>query len=170
MGCPSPRLPAFALALMALGGCVAEDGFPSLAQRPAELSRSVEAPIHPAVEVPSDPALRARIAALIGQAQGGERDFVAALGATEAAVGRAGAAGSESWVEAQLAVSRLEATRTATTRALAELDGLAIGRAEVATNSEDFAAIGAAIAEVERIAASQQQRWDRLRGRLPALN
>jgi hypothetical protein len=53
-------------------------------------------------------------------------------------------------------------------RALAELDRLAIGRAEVPTSSEDFAALNAAIAEVERLAVSQQQRWDRLRARLGA--
>jgi hypothetical protein len=158
------------LALAALAGCVAEDGFPSLALRPAELNRSIEAPDRPRTEIPSDPALRARIAALVDQARGGDRDFAAALGAAEAAVTRAGAAGSESWVEAQLAVSRLEATRTATSRALAELDQLALARAEAATNSEDFAAIETALADVEAVAAAQQQRWDRLRGRLASLN
>ena len=165
---------AFALALPfalpALVGCVAEDGFPSLAQRPAELDRSIEEPVRPRFDVPSDPALRVRIAALVDQARGGDRDFAAASGPAEAAVGRAGGAGSESWVEAQLAVSRLEASRTATSRALAELDQLALARAEVATSAEDFAAIEAALAEVEAIATGQQQRWDRLRGRLAALN
>jgi hypothetical protein len=154
---------------LALGGCVAEDGFPSLAQRPAELNRSIEEPVRPAVEVPSDPALRARVATLLQQAAEGERSFAGALATTEAAVGRAGAASSETWVEAQQALSRLESTREATTRALAELDRLALERAEVATGREDYAAINAAIAEVDRIAVSQQQRWERLRGRLAAL-
>ena len=170
MRAPPPLVLALPLALAALAGCVAEDGFPSLALRPAELNRSIEAPDRPRTEIPSDPALRARIAALVAQARGGDRDFAAALGAAEAAVARAGAAGSESWVEAQLAVSRLEATRTATSRALAELDQLALARAEAATNSEDFAAIETALADVEAVAAAQQQRWDRLRGRLASLN
>ncbi len=156
------------LCAAALAGCVAEDDFPSLAQRPAELNVSLEEPLHPAVEVPSDPALRSRLVELRRQAHEGERSFAAAIGSTEAQLGRAGAAGSESWVEAQQALSRLEATREATMRALAELDQLAIGRAEVPTSSEDFAALNAAIAEVERLAVSQQQRWDRLRARLGA--
>ena len=161
---------ALPLALPALAGCVAEDGFPSLALRPAELNRSFEEPDRPRVEVPSDPALRAQIATLVAQARAGERDFAEALGPAESAVARAGGAASESWIDAQLAVSRLEAARTATSRALAELDQLALARAEVATNGEDFAAIETALAEVEAIAGTQQQRWDRLRGRLAALN
>ena len=157
------------LSALALAGCVAEDGFPSLAQRPAELDTSLEEPSRPAVEVPSDPALLARIAELRRQAAEGERSFAAALPPTEAVVARAGAAGSESWVEAQQALSRLEVNRGATMRALADLDRLAIDRAGLATNGADFAAINAAIAEVQQIAAAQQQRWDRLRNRLAGL-
>jgi hypothetical protein len=164
------RLPLFVpAALLALGGCVAGDGFPSLAQRPAELNVSIEEPVYPAVDVPSDPAVRARIDELRRLAAEGDRGFAAALGPTEAVLARAGPSGSESWVEAQQALSRLETTREPTMRALAELDRLVITRAEAPTNSEDFAAIHAAIAEVEALAASQQQRWDRLRARLPGV-
>ena len=157
------------LAALALAGCVAEDGFPSLAQRPVERDLSIEEPVYAVVEVPSDPGLRARIAELERQAAEGENSFAAALGPVGAVVARAGPSGTESWIEAQQALSRLEATREATMRALAELDRLAITRAEVATNSGDFAAVNAAIAAVERIALSQQQRWDRLRARLATL-
>jgi hypothetical protein len=158
-----PALPAAALFL---AGCVAEDGFPSLAQRPAERNLSIEEPLYPAVEVPSDPAIRARIVELQRQAEEGGRAFDSALAPTEAAVARAGAAYSESWIEAQQALSRLESTREPTQRALAELDRLAVDRADVATSEEDFAAIHAAIAEVQSAASAQQQRWDRLRARL----
>ena len=168
---PPPIVLPFLVMIPALGGCVgAQEAFPSLALRPAEIGRSTEEPVRPAVEVPSDPALRARLSALVEQARAGERDFSAMLGGADAAVARAGGAGSEAWVEAQLAVSRLEAARTATTRALAELDQLALARAQVATSREDFAAIEAALAEVEAMAEAQQQRWDRLRGRLAALD
>jgi hypothetical protein len=163
------RFGLFPFAAMLLAGCVAEDGFPSLAQRPAELDVSIEEPFHPAVEVPSDPVLLARVAELHRQAEEGERSFAAALGPTEGVLSRAGAAGSESWVEAQQALSRLEVTRDSTMRALAELDQLAIARVGEPTNSGDFAAINAAIAEVERLAVSQQRRWDRLRARLAGL-
>ena len=156
-------LPSAALALAA---CVPEDGFPSLALRPAERDVSIEEPVHPAVAVPSDPALLTRIAERQRQAAEGERGFEAVLGATETAVDKAGAAESESWVEAQQALSRLEATREPTTRALSDLDRLAIDRAAMPTNSEDFAALNAAIAAVEAIAQGQQQRIDRIRTRL----
>ena len=153
-----------------LAGCVAADGFPSLAQRPAERNISIEEPVRPAVDVPSDPALRAQIVQLLAQAADGNRAFYSALAPAQAAVAAAGGAGSESWVEAQQALSRLEATREPTARALAELDRLALARAELPTNEGDFAAISAAIAEAGRIAADQQQVWDRLRGRLASLD
>ena len=156
-------LPATALAL---AGCVASDGFPSLAPRPAERIVSVQEPVHPPVDVPSDPALRARIAELEREAAEGDRAFDAAFGSTEAAVSAAGAQASDSWVEAEQALSRLEGTRAPTTRALAELDRLALERAEMSTNAQDFAAINAALASVDAVAARQQQRWDRLRARL----
>ena len=157
-------------AVAALAGCApAQNGFPSLALRPAELETSIEEPRRPTVEVPSDPQLRARIAELERQAAEGERSFGAALAPTEAAVARAGAAGSESWIEAQQALSRLESTRAPTTGALAELDQLALARAEVPTNGEDFAAINVALNGVERIADSQKQRWESLRARLAPL-
>ena len=152
-----------------LGGCVAQDGFPSLAQRPAEREVAVDDPVRAAVLVSPDAELRGRIEVLRRQAAEGDRSFEAMLGPAEAAIGAAGAAGSESWIEAEQALSRLESSRAATMQALAELDRLVIARAEIATNSEDFAAIESAIAEVERIAAAQQARWDRLRARLPAL-
>jgi hypothetical protein len=157
---------ALAMAAPALAGCVPGEGFPSLAPRPAERNLSTEEPVHPAVEVPGDPALRARVAELERQAAEGNRAFDAAYGATEAAVAAAGPAGSDSWVAAEQALSRLEMTRGPTTRALAELDQLAIDRAETPTNAEDFALINAALASVDLVAAGQQQRWDRLHARL----
>ena len=163
---PSRLFLALPAAAFALAGCVASDGFPSLAPRPAERIVSAQEPVHPPVQVPSDAALRARIAGLERQADEGNRAFDAAYGLTEAAVNAAGPQGSDSWVEAEQALSRLEATREPTTRALAELDRLALERAEAPTNAEDFAAINFTLASVGLVAARQQQRWDRLRARL----
>ena len=163
----SRLLLASPVAALLLAGCVAEDGFPSLALRPAELDLSTEEPVRPAVEVPSDPALRARVAELLRLAAEGEQSFSAAIGPAEAAVRAAGAVGSDGWVEAQQAVSRLETAREPTTRALAELDQLSLQRAETATNGEDFAALNGAVEEAGRIAASQEQRLQRLQARLP---
>jgi hypothetical protein len=108
---------AIPIAAVALGGCVAADGFPSLAQRPAERDVSIEEPVYPTVDVPSDPGLHARLADLQRQAAEGDRHFAAALGPAEAATARAGPANSESWIEAQQALSRLEAVREPTMRA-----------------------------------------------------
>ena len=157
---------ALFLAVTALAACVPQGDVPSLAVRPAERDRTTLPPVRPAVEVPSDAALRQRIAELLSAASEGDRTFDAAFGPTEAVIARAGAPASENWVEAQMALSRLEAARNDTSRALVELDRLAIDRATVPTNEADYAAILAAIASVEAISAVQQQRLDVLRARL----
>ena len=126
----------------------------------------MEPPVRERSATPTDPALRRRLVELERQAVDGHRAFDAAFTPAERAVGRAGAPQSDSWVEAQQALSRLEAARTETMRALTELDRLAIDRADVATSEEDFAAIEGAIAAAQRLAADQQERLQRLRARL----
>jgi hypothetical protein len=126
----------------------------------------MEPPVREGVATPADPALRARVAELERQAAAGDREFAAALPAAEAAVAAAGPAQSDSWVTAQLAISRLEAARGGTMRALTELDRMAIERASAPTASEDFAAIEAAIAAAQALAEEQQDRIEGLRARL----
>ena len=155
-----------AAAVPALAACAVEGDFPSLALRPAERDRSIEEPVRPAPQVADDAALRGRLAELGALAAEGERAFDAAFGAAEAAAAAAGAAESESWVAAQQALSRLEAARGPTTRALADLDRLALDRADLAASAADVAALDAAAAAVRQIAAGQQERLDRLRERL----
>ena len=70
------------------------------------------------------------------------------------------------WVRAQQAISRLEAARHKTVSALAELDALALSRAEVPTSEADMAALTSAIAAAGDLARQQQDRIDRLRARL----
>ncbi len=123
---------------------------------------SVE-PARPPVEVAPDPALRERVAQLRGQAERGVRVFDATYGPAEAAVRRSGAEGSESWIDAQQAVSRLEAARADTTRALAELHRISLERADLPTSADDQQMLDAAIAEAEGFAAGQQARIDLLR-------
>lgn len=159
-------IPLGAIAALLMPGCAAEGDFPSLAMRPAELDRSVEEPQRPTPEVPDDPALRRRLSDLAATASEGERAFDAALGPAQAAIGAAGAPESESWVAAQQALSRLEAAREPTTRALAELDRLALNHAAVATSADDSLELEAWIRTVSRIVDGQQQRIDGLRERL----
>ena len=146
-----------------LAGCAPEGEFPSLALRPIEAENPREEPVRTPPVVASDPAIRARAAALLAQAHDGERAFAAAHVRAAALARGAGAPGSESWVAAQEAISRVEATRAAATRALGDLDRLATERAALPTNEEDFAAVRAALAEAEQLVRDQQQRFDALR-------
>lgn len=151
---------------LALAACVSEGPYPSLAPRPGEGNISLAEPERPDVLVASDPALRGRVAGLRAQADEGQRAFDATYGPVASAVGRAGPIESESWIEAQQALSRLEAARGQTTSALVALDQLSTERSQTATNDGDFALIGAAIEAVSRIAGEQEARLGMLRSRL----
>jgi hypothetical protein len=160
---PSAAWPALLAAAAIASGCKPEGTFPSLAPRPIESEDPLEEPIRTPPAVAADPMLRSRAASLLAEARRGDREFETAAGAAAGTARRAGAPGSESWVVAQEAISRAEAARAPAMRALAELDRLATERAGLPTNDADFAAIRAALAEAERLAAGQQQRMDRLR-------
>ncbi|MDQ8754614.1 hypothetical protein RCO27_00065 [Sphingosinicella sp. LHD-64] len=162
------RLPIIPLAgsALVLGGCVSQGTYPSLAPRPGEREISIAEPVRPSADVPGDAALRQRVAALQAQAAAGQRAFEGAYGAAAAAVNRAGAPESESWIVAQEALSRLEAARGATPEALAALDRLQTDRTDQPTSTDDFALIGAAIAETTRLAEAQEVRIAGLRRRI----
>jgi len=168
MSSPIPSRASMLLGALLLAGCVSEGPYPSLARRPEEANLSTLEPVRETPVVASDAAFLRRIATLRAQAQEGAGAFQAAVGATEAAVGRAGASGSESWVEAQQALSRLEAARAPTTIALAELDQLATSRTDVPTNEGDLAELNDAIVEAQRAADAQNARIEALRTRLSA--
>lgn len=155
--------PLAAAASLLLAGCATQGPFPSLARRPAE---DIDMSIEPAREAPAvapDAALRARIEALTDALRSGDRRFDGDYSATAGAARSTGPRGSESWVIAQQAISRLEASRAQTMAALADLNQLRLERADLPTSEEDQAALETAIAFGERIAAEQQTRIDRLR-------
>ena len=153
---PAPAL--LALLLLA-GGCAQRGSFPSLAPRAAEMADAGAPAAAPAPEAPDDPALARRLAELLGRAREGQTAFAAAMGRASPAVARGGGAGSESWVVAQQAISRIEEARAPTVEALADLDAVPRAREEsgTPTSSNDRAAIAAAVEEVRAIAARQQQ-------------
>jgi len=157
---------ALPIAAALLAGCAVDGDFPSLAPRPQERGISMAEPRRAPVAVPSDSGLRLRILELRRQAAEGERAFDAAFPAADRASARASAPESESWIEAQQALSRLEASRGAVTEALVQLDRLATERADTPTNDEDYAAIHATIGVVQDIADRQDERLSRLRARL----
>ena len=153
---------AFAAALFA-SACTPDGSFPSLEPRAIETEDALEEPARVPASVAPDSALRARTADLVARARAGEAEFDAAYARAAAAVRAAGAEGSESWIEAQQALSRAEAARAPVTSALAELDRLSLDRAGVPTAEADLAALRRAFEEAGRIAAGQQERLDRLR-------
>jgi hypothetical protein len=167
---PLPRrsagLAALLIAAALMPACTPNGEFPSLARRAIESEDPLEEPVRTAPAVAVEPALRTQAAALLAEARHGEREFEAALTPAAAAARGAGAPGSESWVVAQQALSRAEAARAPTMRALAELDRLAVERARLPTNEADLAEIRAALEEAGRIAAGQQRRIDGVRSAL----
>jgi hypothetical protein len=154
-----------ALLAVSLAGCVSHGPFPSLAPRPAEQEDWTEEPVHAAPAVADDAALRTRIAALLAEARDGERAFAADLPAAERATAHPGPEGSDSWVEAQQAISRLEASRGRTDDAATELHQLRLARSGQPTSEADLAALDAAIEAVNAIVERQQQRMNNINRR-----
>lgn len=173
--------------LCALAGCAGSGAYPSLAPRalernltggsapagcpvPADTAAAVSGSAAAATPaVASDPALRARIADLLAAARAGQTEFAALLPQAEQSAARAGSAQSETWIEAQQDLSRLQAARGPTVDALSDLDALGIRPAAgPAVNAEDYAAILAAAEEVRALAEAQDAAIDRISGRLAA--
>ena len=146
----------------ALAGCVSQGPFPSLAPRPDE-RLAIEEPVREAPHIPDDSALRVRINRLLGEARSGDAAFERDYEAAARTAGRAGAEGSNSWIEAQQAFSRAEVSRIRATEAADELHQLALARADQPTSPADLAALEAAIDQVDRLVAAQQARLDRIR-------
>ncbi|MBV9900555.1 MAG: hypothetical protein JOZ90_05595 [Alphaproteobacteria bacterium] len=155
--------PALAVLLAAcLAGCVTQGPFPSLAPRPAEQEDWTEEPSHAAPAAADDAALRRQVAALVAAAHDGDRAFAADLPAAERATAHPGTEGSDSWVEAQQAISRLEDSRARTDEAATELHQLRLARTGQPTSAADLAAIDAAAEEVDALVARQQQQLNRV--------
>jgi hypothetical protein len=133
--------------------------------RPDE-NEPVGEPVRTPPVVAADPVLARRISALLATARQGDARFDDSYGPVERMARAAGAQGSDSWVEAQQSLSRLEVARGDTTGAGAELDQLSRTRGDQPTSDEDQAAIQSAIAEVDRIAVSQNARIRRLQSLL----
>jgi hypothetical protein len=156
------RTLTLALALLTSAGCATGGDFPSLAPRPVE-QLSFEEPVRVDPPVAADAALRSRAAELLGRARAGDGAFEDAYARALPAVRGAGPSGSDSWVQAQEAISRVEAARIQTSSALAELDLLVAERADVPTSPEDHERLIEALRTAEAIAADQQRRLVALR-------
>ncbi|HEX9955448.1 MAG TPA: hypothetical protein VGB48_09585 [Allosphingosinicella sp.] len=157
---------AIAAALLT-AGCAASGSFPSLAPREVEAIYAAGDPLQSAPDAPDRAGLGARIESFAGAAAEGSGAFERALAATRPVAARAGARGSESWIAAQQAVSRVEAARAQTSRAVADLDEYALAEARKGPLSiADYERLTAAMDRLRGLAARQQDAADALRRRL----
>ena len=141
---------------------------PSLAPRAAE---AIDPRVPIQSEIPSgtlDPGLAARLSALVAAARSAAPAFEARQAEADRLAAAAGANGSESWIAAEQALSRLIEQHGTTTRAAADIDALAASRLESQKwiAPADREAIEAAAAELSALNALQSQAIDQLQARL----
>jgi hypothetical protein len=115
--------------MMLIGGCKSVEGdFPSLAKRPFESANPAAAPVPAETPVATTlPAEMERaVTGLVQRHQKAQDQYIALLPGVKAQAARAAgsAMGSEMWVSAHLALSRLDRARADSVAALAELDAL----------------------------------------------
>jgi hypothetical protein len=156
------RLFPIVLLALAAGGCATGGDFPSLAPRPVE-RLSMEEAVRVDPQVAPDPALGGRAGALLAQARQGDQAFETEFARALPVVRRAGASGSDSWIEAQEMISRVEAARVGSTSALAELDLLISARSDDPTNDAQWADLIRSREAAEAIVADQRRRIDGLK-------
>ena len=114
-----------------------------------------------------DPALAGRLAELVAEGHAGARSFAEAEPRARALADAAGAKESESWVQAQQALSGLEAARAGSTRALAEVDSIAAARIQSGgLSAADLAAVEAAAGELRTVTDAQAQAIEAIGARL----
>jgi hypothetical protein len=148
-------LPLLTISALSLSGCAASGPYPSLAPRPIEQAAAAQPATVPMVVIaPSDPARVARVRALVNKAEAGVAGFNTALSAAQQAVGGGKAKGSDGWISAQVAVSRLERMRETAGGVLSDLTveqrTLLMG-----PESDDKAMLEAAFNQVAAIDQSQ---------------
>jgi len=147
-----------------LSGCAAPGPFPSLAPREAERVYAAGDPLQVLPEAPDRAGLAGQVAAFAAAAGAGESAFNTAIAAARPLVSRAGGSGSESWVAAQEAVSRVEAARAATSKAAADLDQFAAAEAQKGpVSTADYQLLTEALVRIGGVANRQQEAVDRLR-------
>ena len=178
-------LPAVMLGSLLLAGCMVSGSSPSLAPRAVEREYSnAPPPTGPcrlqgdgcfeggSDERPAPPPLaddvqlRTKVEALLSSARAGQAAFARQLEATGASVSRAGAQGSDGWIAAQQALSRLEAARAPVVDALTEFDALTLARSTQPTSESDRALLASGLEEVRRLADAQGAEVERLRAAL----
>lgn len=160
-----PIVPALALMALAAGCAPTRADFPSLLPRAIEDRSDEVAVAEPAPVVP-DAALDGRIAALTEELTSADRAFAATADRAERLAARAGAAGSESWIEAQVALAELDTLRAPVVGIVSSLEALVIDRG--VEGKPPYPALDAAIATARDRNAAQAARVTAIEAQLAA--
>jgi hypothetical protein len=155
--------------LVLLGACASPGGpYPSLRPRAAEAIDPRVQPVRPMNDRPVSPTLASRLAALVNAAQSGDAAFDGAASIAERLAATAGAPQSDSWIEAQEALTAAIAARKPTATALGDVDevGATALQAQGGIAPNDLAAIKNAAAEIAAIDHRQAERIDAVQKRL----
>jgi hypothetical protein len=146
------------LAAILLAGCTQSPGrYPSLLPRPIE-GQSLAEPERPVPVATPDAALDTRIAAITATLDASDKKFVAAAQQAEAkiAVARGLKEGTPGWLDAQAALSTLDALKAPVATALAELEQMEIERGTA--GQPPYPALDAAQARAEALSTAQSDR------------
>ena len=161
---------ALTLSLMfALAGCAqAQVDAPSLLPRAIETRDSAEPEAAPFVTV-ADPAFDAEVAARSSAFDAAAAAFAKAVASAEPRVrrGARAAPASDAWLDAQAALTEVGGARATTDAALADLEALAIQRAEA--NKPPQPALDTKVAAANAEVAREGEIVDRLTGTIPPL-
>lgn len=146
-------------------GCATPDGYPSLLPRAAE-TQSLAEPVAPPAPALADPTLDARIAAALRMLEErvGAFDSAAARAGGQVAAARGAPAGSEPWLDAQVALAELDAAHSATREIVTDLEDAA-GERAIAL-APDYPGLDAAIGRARAATKAQAARIAALQGAL----
>ncbi|UYY58948.1 hypothetical protein [Sphingomonas sp. S2-65] len=154
------------LLAIGLSACADPTGpYPSLLPRAVEKQNLAEPERRAPVAV-ADPALDARIATISASLDDAEKRFASAARDAEAkvAVARGLAAGSERWLDAQVALSTLDALRAPVTTLQTDLETLVIERG--ASGQPPYPALQEAAKRADAVGAGQASRISALEAAL----
>lgn len=153
-------------AVLALSACATTGDYPSLAKRSFETVAAEPPAPPPAPAIPADASLQIRIVAALTLAQSGENAFAVALADANSKASAASGIASETWIAAQLSLSRAERMREPAASALANLDSDKRILMMASPTSPDMAALDAAIDQVAQINVAQSEALSRIGARL----
>jgi hypothetical protein len=143
---------------LATAGCAVDSAYPSLAPRPIE-DMSLAEPAQRPVPVGTPSAIAtAHYAPSVEKARAADADFRATLAEARGALdrGRGAADGSDEWLAAQQALSRVETARDIVTAVLGDLDAARNGDIP-STDSGEAAAVARAYEEVRALDMAEAQ-------------